>query len=171
VDGKVGLGCEFTKRRLKFQFLVQKEKVEHQQHCVKHYRSSCFGDVRPCNLVEINQLFAASHCLHFQGRIYYTLKIDTAHWPHPQKAKLKKHTFCRRDVIKRCTCLRFSLNQPQKPADDWCMGNIKNTNHQQMHKESFIINCNTLLHVSTLVGHLQGELFVIVTVRLHFTVE
>jgi hypothetical protein len=28
-----------------------------------------------------------------------------------------------------------------------------------MHKESFIINCNTLLHVSTLLGHLQGELF------------
>jgi hypothetical protein len=47
----------------------------------------------------------------------------------------------------------------------------KNTNHQQMHKESFIINCNTLLHVSTLVGHLQGELFVIVTLRLHFIVE
>jgi hypothetical protein len=35
----------------------------------------------------------------------------------------------------------------------------KNTNHQQMHKESFIINCNTLVHVSTLLGHLQGELF------------
>jgi hypothetical protein len=30
-----------------------------------------------------------------------------------------------------------------------------------MHKESFIINCNTLLHVSTLLGHLQGERFVI----------
>jgi hypothetical protein len=28
-----------------------------------------------------------------------------------------------------------------------------------MHKESFIINRNTLLHVSTLLGHLQGELF------------
>jgi hypothetical protein len=47
----------------------------------------------------------------------------------------------------------------------------KNTNHQQMHKESFIINRNTLLHVSTLLGHIQGELFVIVTLRLHFTVE
>jgi hypothetical protein len=35
----------------------------------------------------------------------------------------------------------------------------KNTDHQQMHKESFIINCNTLLHVSTLLDHLQGELF------------
>jgi hypothetical protein len=34
-----------------------------------------------------------------------------------------------------------------------------NTNHQQMDKESFIINRNTLLHVSTLLGHLQGELF------------
>jgi hypothetical protein len=48
---------------------------------------------------------------------------------------------------------------------------FKNTDHQQMHKESFIINCNTLLHVSTLLGHLQGELFVIVTLRLHFIVE
>jgi hypothetical protein len=28
-----------------------------------------------------------------------------------------------------------------------------------MHKESFIINRNALLHVSTLLGHLQGELF------------
>jgi hypothetical protein len=34
-----------------------------------------------------------------------------------------------------------------------------------MHKESFIINSNTLLYVSTLLGHLQGELFVIVTVQ------
>jgi hypothetical protein len=35
----------------------------------------------------------------------------------------------------------------------------KNTNHQQMYKESFNINRNTLLHVSTLLGHLQGETF------------
>jgi hypothetical protein len=28
-----------------------------------------------------------------------------------------------------------------------------------MHKESFVINRNTLLHVSTLLGHLQGERF------------
>jgi hypothetical protein len=47
----------------------------------------------------------------------------------------------------------------------------KNTNHQQMHKQSFIINRNTLLHVLTLLGHLQGELFVIVTLSLHFIVE
>jgi hypothetical protein len=40
-----------------------------------------------------------------------------------------------------------------------------------MHKESFVINCNTLLHVSTLLGHLQGEFFVIVTLRLHFKRE
>jgi hypothetical protein len=40
-----------------------------------------------------------------------------------------------------------------------------------MHKESFIINRNTLLHISTLLGHLQRELFVTVTLRLHFTVE
>jgi hypothetical protein len=39
-----------------------------------------------------------------------------------------------------------------------------------MHKESFIIYCNTLLHVLTLLGHLQGQLFVIVTLRLHFIV-
>jgi hypothetical protein len=48
---------------------------------------------------------------------------------------------------------------------------IQNTSHQQMHKESFIINRNTLLHVSTLLGDLQGELFVIVTLRLHFIVD
>jgi hypothetical protein len=46
----------------------------------------------------------------------------------------------------------------------------KNINHQQMHKQ-FFINCNTLLHVSTLLGHLQGELSVVVTLRLHFIVE
>jgi hypothetical protein len=40
-----------------------------------------------------------------------------------------------------------------------------------MHKESFIINCSTFLHVSTLLGHLQGELFVILTLRLHFIFE
>jgi hypothetical protein len=28
-----------------------------------------------------------------------------------------------------------------------------------MHKEGFIINRNTLLHVLTLLGHLQGQLF------------
>jgi exonuclease I len=48
---------------------------------------------------------------------------------------------------------------------------LQNTDHQQMHKESYIVNCNTLLHVSTLLGQLQGEFFVIVTLRLHFTVE
>jgi hypothetical protein len=40
-----------------------------------------------------------------------------------------------------------------------------------MHKESFIINRNTLLHVSTLLGHLQGQLCVVVTLRLYFIVE
>jgi hypothetical protein len=40
-----------------------------------------------------------------------------------------------------------------------------------MHKESFIINRNNLLHVSTLLGHLQGELSVAVTLELHYTVE
>jgi hypothetical protein len=35
----------------------------------------------------------------------------------------------------------------------------QNNNHQQMHKESFIINRNTLLHISTLLGHPQGETF------------
>jgi hypothetical protein len=47
----------------------------------------------------------------------------------------------------------------------------KNIDHQQIHKDSFIINRNGLLHVSTLLGHLQGELFVTVTLGLHFTVE
>jgi hypothetical protein len=40
-----------------------------------------------------------------------------------------------------------------------------------MHKESCIINCNTLLHVSTLLGHLQREPSVTVTVGLHLTVQ
>jgi hypothetical protein len=41
-----------------------------------------------------------------------------------------------------------------------------------MHKESFIINRNILLHVSTLLGHLQGELFCYhYNKRLHFIVE
>jgi hypothetical protein len=39
-----------------------------------------------------------------------------------------------------------------------------------MHKE-FFLNCNTLLHVSTLLGHLQGEVSVVVTLRLHCIVE
>jgi hypothetical protein len=43
----------------------------------------------------------------------------------------------------------------------------ENINHQQMHKE-FFINYNTLLHVSTLLGDVQGELSVVVTLRLHF---
>jgi hypothetical protein len=47
----------------------------------------------------------------------------------------------------------------------------ENTNHQQMYKESFVINRNTLLHVSTLLDHLQGELAVNVTLGLHFAVE
>jgi hypothetical protein len=34
-----------------------------------------------------------------------------------------------------------------------------------MHKDNFIINRNTLLHVSTLLGHLQGELFCYVCVH------
>jgi hypothetical protein len=40
----------------------------------------------------------------------------------------------------------------------------------KMHKE-FFLSCNTLLHVSTLLGHLQGEIFAVVTLRLHFIVE
>jgi hypothetical protein len=46
-----------------------------------------------------------------------------------------------------------------------------NKNRQQMHKESFVINRNTLLYVSTLLGHLQGELSVTVTLGLRYTVE
>jgi hypothetical protein len=62
---------------------------------------------------------------------------------------------------------------PLRTADPsqnfWC--NRSKHYHQQMHKESFIINRNTLLLVSTLLGHLQGELFVAVTLGLHFIVE
>jgi hypothetical protein len=47
----------------------------------------------------------------------------------------------------------------------------KNTNHQQNAQREFYHQFNTPLHVSTLLGHLQEELFVIVTLRLHFIVE
>jgi hypothetical protein len=36
------------------------------------------------------------------------------------------------------------------------VGSAKNIKHQQMHKAFFFVNSNTLLHVSTLLGHLQG---------------
>jgi hypothetical protein len=39
-----------------------------------------------------------------------------------------------------------------------------------MHKESFIINRNTLLHVSTLLGHLQGELNYNSTIKYNLSV-
>jgi hypothetical protein len=38
----------------------------------------------------------------------------------------------------------------------------KNFKHQQMHKEFFLVNYNTL-HVSTLLVHLQGQPSVVVT--------
>jgi hypothetical protein len=37
--------------------------------------------------------------------------------------------------------------------------------------KDFFITCNTLLHVSTLLGHLQGDLSCVVTLWLHFIVE
>jgi hypothetical protein len=37
--------------------------------------------------------------------------------------------------------------------------------------KSFFINCNTLLHVSTLLGHLQGEIFRCRYTRLHYRVD
>jgi hypothetical protein len=43
-----------------------------------------------------------------------------------------------------------------------------------MHKESFIINRNTLLHASTLLVHLQGELSITVvnsTSSLNYKVQ
>jgi hypothetical protein len=48
---------------------------------------------------------------------------------------------------------------------------IKNFKHQQMHKEFFLINYNTLLHVSTLLGHLQGETFRAVHSQQHILAE
>jgi hypothetical protein len=38
-------------------------------------------------------------------------------------------------------------------------------------KRVFFITCNILLHVSTLLGHLQGELSAVVTLWLHFILE
>jgi hypothetical protein len=75
------------------------------------------------------------------------------------------------DCVLTLACEVTSLEPGTKLTMVLGCANYKNTNHQQMHKESFIINRNTRLHVSTLLGHLQGELFVIVTLRLHFTVE
>jgi hypothetical protein len=40
-----------------------------------------------------------------------------------------------------------------------------------MHKGVFSVNYNTLLHVSTLLGHLQGETFCCRYTRLYYTVE
>jgi hypothetical protein len=37
--------------------------------------------------------------------------------------------------------------------------------------KGFFVNYNTLLHVSTLLGHLQGETFCCRYTRLHYTVE
>jgi hypothetical protein len=39
-----------------------------------------------------------------------------------------------------------------------------------MHKESFIINRNTLLYVSSLLGHLQGEFFVTVSAKYWYVI-
>jgi hypothetical protein len=72
------------------------------------------------------------------------------------------------------------LNKPTKSNENFSTGSLgaeicnlvygnKNTNHQQMQKESFIINRNTLLHVSTLLGCLQGELFCCRRNRREFT--
>jgi hypothetical protein len=46
----------------------------------------------------------------------------------------------------------------------------KNFKHQQMHKEFILVSYNTLLHVSTLLGHLQGETFRCRYTMLHYTV-
>jgi hypothetical protein len=43
--------------------------------------------------------------------------------------------------------------------------------HQRMNKEFFFVNYNTLLHISTLLGHLQGETFRCLYTRLHYTVK
>jgi hypothetical protein len=80
---------------------------------------------------------------------------------------------CRRHIFAHIKFFQFAMSYLYVEEIKETVNSLKseNTNHQQMHKESFIINCNTLLHVSTLLGHLQGELFVILTLRLHFIVE
>jgi hypothetical protein len=40
-----------------------------------------------------------------------------------------------------------------------------------MHEEFILVNYNTLLHVSTLLGHLQGESFRCRYTMLHYTVQ
>jgi hypothetical protein len=83
-------------------------------------------------------------------------------WAH----QMSKHV----GLIKRYSNVKY-LEKIECILLDWMLSDLisdnaryernknKNTNHQQMPKESFIINRNTLLHVSTLLGHLQGELF------------
>jgi hypothetical protein len=46
----------------------------------------------------------------------------------------------------------------------------KNFKHQQMHKEFILVNYNSLPHVWTLLGHLQGETFRCRYTMLHYTV-
>jgi hypothetical protein len=91
---------------------------------------------------------------------------------------LRSFTVVRTDIIEYVKpaanlvqCLPFLLKKHFLIKHILSKHIIMTINHQQMHKENFIINCNTLLHVSTLLGHLQGELFVIVTQSLHFVVE
>jgi hypothetical protein len=48
---------------------------------------------------------------------------------------------------------------------------IQNTLNTNEYTKSFFVNYNTLLHVSTLLGHLQGETFRCRYTRLHYTVN
>jgi hypothetical protein len=85
----------------------------------------------------------------------------------------------------KCFCFdRESDNFHEDPRTFYCYWGHKFTTNALLCKtpctrtlisnkctKSFFIYCNTLLHVSTLLGHLQGELSVVVTLRLHHTVE
>jgi hypothetical protein len=98
--------------------------------------------------------------------------------PTDSTLRINKNTLWRRNnkddhepksVALLSACLKHSFDcivgsWAFKKYQVWCVPCpctilYKNTNHQQMHRESFIINCNALLHVSTLLGHLQGEPF------------
>jgi hypothetical protein len=53
----------------------------------------------------------------------------------------------------------------------WQQRDIQKTLNTNECTKSFFVYYNTLLHVSTLLGHLQGETFCCRYTRLHYTVE
>jgi hypothetical protein len=97
-------------------------------------------------------------------KIYCILKMHCARCWATRDCQLYKYWLWHNNAFMQNVCPQQQRNVRRSSCKvlsavlKWMFKN-KNTNHQQMHKESFIINRNTLLHVSTLLRHLQGELF------------